>query len=107
MHVILALGRQRQENCEFKATLGYIARPCSINNNKTPQTSQFVGHFGGYPKAMAKYLPFRKTPLGEETTNDLVQMVTFLFLPGRSTKVCVAVTVVFVVINFSFFFLFF
>jgi hypothetical protein len=34
MSVIPALGRLKQENHDYEATLGYIARPCLNNDNK-------------------------------------------------------------------------
>jgi hypothetical protein len=46
--VIPALRRLRQENCEFKSSLGYIARPCL----KKPKTRVFCGQ----RMAWAKYI---------------------------------------------------
>jgi hypothetical protein len=42
MPVNLASGRLRQEDCEFKASLGYIGRPCFKKQNKNRDKSSDV-----------------------------------------------------------------
>jgi hypothetical protein len=49
MSVKLALGKQRQENCEFKPSMGYIARPhLSQKKNKKhqPNKQKLFDHLG-------------------------------------------------------------
>jgi hypothetical protein len=59
-------------------------------NKKTPKPHpRLIGIFGGYPKAMVKYIPFYKNPIRRRENLWSVQMATFPLLPGRSTKVCV------------------
>jgi hypothetical protein len=41
MPAILALGRVRQENCEFEAFLGYVARSC-LTKLKKKRNSNFL-----------------------------------------------------------------
>jgi hypothetical protein len=38
--VILALRKLRQEDCKFKAVVGYVVRPCLNNNNNKKQTKR-------------------------------------------------------------------
>jgi hypothetical protein len=40
MSIISALGRLRQKDCEFKASLGFIAGPCLRNKTKLPQNKK-------------------------------------------------------------------
>jgi hypothetical protein len=40
MPITPALRRQRQEDCEFKVSLGYIARPCLKNNVRETKIKQ-------------------------------------------------------------------
>jgi hypothetical protein len=40
MSLIPVLGRLRQENGKFKASLGYTVRPCLKNNKKNHQTNK-------------------------------------------------------------------
>jgi hypothetical protein len=42
MSAILALRRLSQENCEFKASLGHIARPCLKKIYKIPSKNEWL-----------------------------------------------------------------
>jgi hypothetical protein len=46
MSVIPALGKLRQENCKFEASLGFIVRACLKKQNKAKQKT--VMHGGPY-----------------------------------------------------------
>jgi hypothetical protein len=42
MPLILAFERQRQEDCEFKTSLGYKVRPCLQKQNNSQTKPQII-----------------------------------------------------------------
>jgi hypothetical protein len=59
MPIILAPGRHRQEHHKFEASLGYIARSCLKNKNKTNKKRKTYERI--YPEiVMSTYITTRK-----------------------------------------------